>query len=107
MWTVSHWDPRLGLVEDATAHDQNLARACRNDYVQHGLIPASAFIAPAGTQPRPMLASELTPWTCPVDGQAADSGTSYLDDRGPYQQILVRQFTCPDSHRWQDENDGG
>lgn len=50
MWGVYHWDPQHGLVEDATAHDKHLAQDCRDDYVNCGLIPPAAFIAPTSTQ---------------------------------------------------------
>lgn len=46
MWSVYHWDDQHGLVEDAIAHDEDLAQSCLDDYVEHGLIPGCAFIVP-------------------------------------------------------------
>lgn len=106
MWTISHWDARHGRIDDATAHDRTLAQNCRDDYVGRGLIPAAAFIAPSDSRPQLMHRSELASWTCPTHGQTADSGTFYLADRAPFQQIAVRQLTCPNDHQWWDETDG-
>ncbi|MGW3563538.1 hypothetical protein ACWDSL_06495 [Streptomyces sp. NPDC000941] len=106
MWSICHWDARHGLIEDAAAHDRDLARKCRDDYVEHGLIPHEAFIVPSSSKPRVMTDSDLASWVCPTDDLAATSGVVYLEDRGPYQQITVRQFTCQNAHRWWDETDG-
>ena len=106
MWSICHLDAQYGLIEDATAHDLSLARQCREDYVQRGLIPQESFVVPADSRPRVMTAGDLDSWTCPTDDQPASSGLAYLEDRGPYQLISVRLFVCPSGHRWSHETDG-
>ncbi|WP_328565294.1 hypothetical protein [Streptomyces coelicoflavus] len=106
MWSICHLDAQHGLIEDATAHDLSLAQQCQDDYVQHGLIPRESFLLPSNSQPRVITSGDLDSWTCPADGLAATSGVVYLEERGPFQQIAVRRFICPSTHRWSDETDG-
>ncbi|WP_033338908.1 hypothetical protein [Catenuloplanes japonicus] len=45
--------------------------------------------------------------SCPTCAAPPTTGTLSFDDRGPYQQISVRTYACPDGHTWRSETDGG
>lgn len=43
----------------------------------------------------------LTCHDVPTGGQYA------IDNRGPFQMILIRTYWCPSRHQWRHESDGG
>jgi hypothetical protein len=45
---------------------------------------------------------QLADYPCDVDGQTPTSGTYRLDG-----DVSVRAFTCPNGHRYTEQNDGG